>query len=47
MDSKKGTYMWSDAVIDNIDRKVAEEELQLLRKELHDLMEDSGLQFLP
>ena len=27
MDSKKVTYMWSDAVIDNIARKVAEEEL--------------------
>ena len=28
MDSKKVTYMWSDAVIDNIARKVAEEPME-------------------
>ena len=28
MDSKKVTYMWSDAVIDNIARKVAEESME-------------------
>ena len=28
MDSKKVTYMWSDAVIDNIARKVTEEPME-------------------
>ena len=28
MDSKKVTYMWSDVVIDNIARKVAEESME-------------------
>ena len=28
MDSKKVTYMWSDAVIDNIARKVSEEPME-------------------
>ena len=28
MDSEKVTYMWSDAVIDNIARKVAEEPME-------------------
>ena len=28
MDSKKVTYMWSDAVIDNIARRVAEEPME-------------------
>jgi len=32
---------------EKLETSSAEEELQLLRKELHDLMEDSGLQFLP
>ena len=31
---------------EKLETSSAEEELQLLRKELHDLMEDSGLQFL-
>ena len=32
---------------EKLDTSSAKEELELLRKELHDLMEDSGLQFLP
>ena len=32
---------------EKLDTSSAKEELEILRKELHDLMEDSGLQFLP
>ena len=32
---------------EKLDTSSANKELELLRKELHDLMEDSGLQFLP
>ena len=33
--------------IEKLDTSSAKEELELLRNELHSLMEDSGLQFLP
>ena len=32
---------------EKLDTSSAKEELEILRKELHDLMEESGLQFLP
>jgi hypothetical protein len=32
---------------EKLDTSSANKELELLRKELHDLMEESGLQFLP
>ena len=32
---------------EKLDTSSAKEELELLRNELHELMEDSGLQFLP
>ena len=32
---------------EKLDVSSAHEELEILRKELHDLMEESGLQFLP
>ena len=32
---------------EKLDTSSAKEELELLRNELHSLMEDSGLQFLP
>jgi hypothetical protein len=32
---------------EKLDTSSAQEELELLRNELHELMEDSGLQFLP
>ena len=32
---------------EKLDTSSAHEELEILRKELHDLMEESGLQFLP